>query len=83
METALSEAAHKIADDDDDNFDDLNDAYESGANIHGDQSPDPPMRFASIKFFLLYCTLPTYILTLPKIHTFCSKLSIFLISDYF
>ena len=50
METALSEAAHRIVDDDD-NFDDLNDAYESGANIHGDQSPDPPMRFASIKSF--------------------------------
>ena len=57
METALSEAAHRIADDDDDNFDDLNDAYESGANIHGDQSPDPPMSFASIVFFyyIVFC----------------------------
>ena len=61
METALSEAAYEIANDDD-NFDDLNDAYESGANIHGDQSPDPPVRFASIRFFLLYCILPTYAL---------------------
>ena len=50
METALSEAAYEIANDDD-NFDDLNDAYESGANIHGDQAPDPPVRFASIRFF--------------------------------
>ena len=62
METALSEAAHRIADDDDDNFDDLNDAYESGANIHGDQSPDPPMRFASIKsFYYIALYLPIYI----------------------
>ena len=83
METALSEAAHKIADDDDDNFDDLNDAYESGANIHGDQAPDPPVRFASIRFFhyIVFC-LPMHWIYIRAPRSL-GALSIFLISDYF
>ena len=57
-ETALALATRDICQDDA-NYDDLNDAYVSGANINGDKALDPGIWYAS-KIFLLYCTLLTY-----------------------